>query len=135
MYCSLILLVYVFWMSHTSTLCVLTLGDECVSLSIYALLRQWNIFRNFHSKVFSCLIISSSFVIFKTQSLKVSVAGTEGDREFRFTTGCYVLFQPIPYWLYKLHGLNIVYKCEICGNYEYKGPKTFQRHFAVSMIV
>lgn len=24
--------------------------------------------------------------------------------------------KPIPYWLYKLHGLNINYPCEICGN-------------------
>ncbi|CAG0882889.1 unnamed protein product [Darwinula stevensoni] len=38
--------------------------------------------------------------------------------------------KPIPYWLYKLHGLNISYTCEICGNYVYKGPKAFQRHFA-----
>lgn len=38
--------------------------------------------------------------------------------------------KPIPYWLYKLHGLNISYHCEICGNYTYKGPKAFQRHFA-----
>lgn len=38
--------------------------------------------------------------------------------------------KPIPYWLYKLHGLNISYSCEICGNYTYKGPKAFQRHFA-----
>lgn len=38
--------------------------------------------------------------------------------------------KPIPYWLYKLHGLNISYKCEICGNFVYKGPKAFQRHFA-----
>ena len=28
--------------------------------------------------------------------------------------------KPIPYWLYKLHGLNISYKCEICANYTYK---------------
>merc|ERR1711893_348363 len=28
--------------------------------------------------------------------------------------------KPIPYWLYKLHGLNISYNCEICGNYTYK---------------
>ncbi len=42
------------------------------------------------------------------------------------------LCQPIPYWLYKLHGLNISYTCEICGNYTYRGPKAFQRHFAVS---
>lgn len=23
--------------------------------------------------------------------------------------------KPIPYWLYKLHGLNMEFKCEICG--------------------
>ncbi|WAR08983.1 SF3A3-like protein [Mya arenaria] len=38
--------------------------------------------------------------------------------------------KPIPYWLYKLHGLNISYQCEICCNVIYKGPKAFQRHFA-----
>lgn len=38
--------------------------------------------------------------------------------------------KPIPYWLYKLHGLNLTFSCEICGNATYKGPKTFQRHFA-----
>ena len=38
--------------------------------------------------------------------------------------------KPIPYWLYKLHGLNITYTCEICGNATYKGPKAFQLHFA-----
>lgn len=38
--------------------------------------------------------------------------------------------KPIPYWLYKLHGLNIKYDCEICGNYSYRGPKAFQRHFS-----
>ncbi|KAK6187943.1 hypothetical protein SNE40_005860 [Patella caerulea] len=38
--------------------------------------------------------------------------------------------KPIPYWLYKLHGLNLSYSCEICGNFTYRGPKAFQRHFA-----
>lgn len=42
--------------------------------------------------------------------------------------------KPIPYWLYKLHGLNISYPCEICGNQVYKGPKAFQRHFNVSNV-
>lgn len=37
--------------------------------------------------------------------------------------------KPIPYWLYKLHGLNVAYSCEICGNEVYKGPKSFQLHF------
>ncbi|VDL99249.1 unnamed protein product [Schistocephalus solidus] len=38
--------------------------------------------------------------------------------------------KPIPYWLYKLHGLNMYYSCEICGNATYRGPKAFQRHFS-----
>jgi len=42
--------------------------------------------------------------------------------------------KPIPYWLYKLHGLNINYNCEICGNQTYRGPKAFQRHFSVSAL-
>ncbi|KAM7268350.1 hypothetical protein ACFE04_010516 [Oxalis oulophora] len=62
--------------------------------------------------------------------------------------------KPIPYWLYKLHGLGQVYssyaygshcpvwimlgieylycpefKCEICGNYSYWGRRAFERHF------
>jgi len=37
--------------------------------------------------------------------------------------------KPIPYWLYKLHGLNIEYKCQICGDYSYWGPRNFERHF------
>ncbi|XXQ36457.1 Matrin-type domain-containing protein [Plasmodiophora brassicae] len=37
--------------------------------------------------------------------------------------------KPIPYWLYKLHGLNIEYRCEICGDYAYMGPRNFERHF------
>jgi len=38
--------------------------------------------------------------------------------------------KPIPYWLYKLHGLNIAYECEICGNHKYRGLKVYQKHFA-----
>jgi hypothetical protein len=37
--------------------------------------------------------------------------------------------KPIPYWLYKLHGLGIEYKCEICGNFSYWGRRAFERHF------
>ncbi|KAI8805888.1 hypothetical protein BJ742DRAFT_818551 [Cladochytrium replicatum] len=37
--------------------------------------------------------------------------------------------KPIPYWLYKLHGLGVEYPCEICGNYVYAGRKAFDRHF------
>ena len=39
--------------------------------------------------------------------------------------------KPIPYWLYKLHGLNLYFTCEICGNATYRGPLAFQRHFTV----
>ncbi|KAI5561850.1 hypothetical protein BDE02_15G014700 [Populus trichocarpa] len=37
--------------------------------------------------------------------------------------------KPIPYWLYKLHGLGQELKCEICGNYSYWGRRAFERHF------
>jgi len=37
--------------------------------------------------------------------------------------------KPIPYWLYKLHGLGVEYKCEICGNASYWGRKAYERHF------
>ncbi|KAH3766311.1 splicing factor SF3a60 [Pelomyxa schiedti] len=37
--------------------------------------------------------------------------------------------KPIPYWLYKLHGLGVEYKCEICGNTSYWGRRAYERHF------
>ncbi|KXZ48869.1 hypothetical protein GPECTOR_25g454 [Gonium pectorale] len=37
--------------------------------------------------------------------------------------------KPIPYWLYKLHGLNQEFKCEICGNYSYWGRRAYEKHF------
>jgi len=37
--------------------------------------------------------------------------------------------KPIPYWLYKLHGLGVEFKCEICGNHTYWGRRAFDRHF------
>lgn len=37
--------------------------------------------------------------------------------------------KPIPYWLYKLHGLGVEYKCEICGNQSYWGRRAFDKHF------
>lgn len=39
--------------------------------------------------------------------------------------------KPIPYWLYKLHGLGVSYTCEICGNYIYMGRRVFDKHFQV----
>lgn len=37
--------------------------------------------------------------------------------------------KPIPFWLYKLHGLGVEYTCEICSNFTYRGRKNFERHF------
>lgn len=37
--------------------------------------------------------------------------------------------KPIPFWLYKLHGLGVEYECEICSNFAYRGRKNFERHF------
>jgi len=57
--------------------------------------------------------------------------------------------KPIPYWLYKLHGLGVEYRCEICSDHVYMGRygdlpalvdsylwfnhnrKNFDRHFQV----
>ncbi len=43
--------------------------------------------------------------------------------------------KPIPYWLYKLHGLNHEFKCEICGDAVYRGPRAFERHFPAAQHV
>lgn len=37
--------------------------------------------------------------------------------------------KPIPYWMYKMHGLNHEYSCEICGNATYRGRRAFEKHF------
>jgi splicing factor 3A subunit 3 len=37
--------------------------------------------------------------------------------------------KPIPLWLYKLHGLGVEYKCEICGDHSYWGRRAYDRHF------
>ncbi|KAK2973584.1 hypothetical protein RJ640_023234 [Escallonia rubra] len=37
--------------------------------------------------------------------------------------------KPIPYWLYKLHGLGQEFKCEICGTHSYWGRRAYERHF------
>lgn len=64
--------------------------------------------------------------------------------------------KPIPYWLYKLHGLGVEYRCEICSDHVYMGRcaihlfqlfvcqqlmlsaiirKNFDRHFQVCSIL
>ncbi|EST07414.1 Splicing factor SF3a60 binding domain protein [Kalmanozyma brasiliensis GHG001] len=40
--------------------------------------------------------------------------------------------RPIPFWLYKLHGLRNEFKCEICSDAVYHGRKNFEKHFTES---
>lgn len=37
--------------------------------------------------------------------------------------------KPIPFWLYKLHGLGVEFPCEICGNFVYMGRRAYDKHF------
>lgn len=43
--------------------------------------------------------------------------------------------KPIPFWLYKLHGLGVEYPCEICGNYVYMGRRAFDKHFSEALHI
>ena len=38
--------------------------------------------------------------------------------------------KPIPYWQYKLFGLDKEFVCEICGNHTYFGRRAFDKHFS-----
>jgi splicing factor 3A subunit 3 len=40
--------------------------------------------------------------------------------------------KPIPYWVYKLHGLDKEFPCEICGNEVYRGRRQYEKHFMES---
>ncbi|ORY22495.1 hypothetical protein BCR39DRAFT_551420 [Naematelia encephala] len=40
--------------------------------------------------------------------------------------------KPIPFWLYKLHGLGVTFDCEICSDSTFQGRKAFDRHFQES---
>ncbi|KAG7869032.1 hypothetical protein KL918_001675 [Ogataea parapolymorpha] len=37
--------------------------------------------------------------------------------------------KPIPLWLWKLKGYDMVFTCEICGNVKFKGKEVFHSHF------
>ena len=37
--------------------------------------------------------------------------------------------KPIPFWLYRLHGLGVEFPCEICGNFVYMGRRAYDKHF------
>lgn len=54
--------------------------------------------------------------------LQEAAAAEESDEEDEFVYNPLKLplgwdGKPIPYWLYKLHGLNLEFKCEICGEW------------------
>lgn len=36
---------------------------------------------------------------------------------------------PMPFWLYKLQGLDVQYTCEICSNQQYQGRRAYEKHF------
>nr|GEW59913.1 splicing factor SF3a60 homolog [Tanacetum cinerariifolium] len=60
---------------------------------------------------------------------------SEGDNQkiynpLKFPIGCDG--KPIQHWLYKLHGLGHEFKCEICGNYTYRGRRAYEHHFKES---
>ena len=38
--------------------------------------------------------------------------------------------KPIPYWVYKLQGLNQWFACEVCGDYKYRGRREYTEHFS-----
>ena len=38
--------------------------------------------------------------------------------------------KPIPYWQFKLFGLDKEFTCEICGMYTYFGRRAFEKHFS-----
>jgi len=70
------------------------------------------------------------------EAVEEAAAGAEGDSEGEEEAVYNPLKlplgwdgKPIPYWLYKLHGLNQEFKCEICGNYSYWGRRAYEKHF------
>ena len=65
--------------------------------------------------MFDCAFVSAQIPIERKRTIDHYPVGWDG--------------KPIPYWLYKLHGLGVEYKCEICGDYSYWGRRAFERHF------
>lgn len=64
---------------------------------------------------------------------KEAEEGEEGDDEDRIYNPLKLPLawdgKPIPFWLYKLHGLGVEFPCEICGNFVYMGRRAFDKHF------
>ncbi|KAL9238643.1 hypothetical protein vseg_013039 [Gypsophila vaccaria] len=53
--------------------------------------------------------------------------GTEIYNPLKLPKGCDG--KPIPYWLYKLHGLDQNFECQICGDRTYSGRRDYENHF------
>ncbi|KKY14087.1 putative splicing factor 3a subunit 3 [Phaeomoniella chlamydospora] len=76
--------------------------------------------------------------LFAEDDAAVAAAGRESDDESDSEERIYNPLKlplawdgkPIPYWLYKLHGLGVEFSCEICGNFVYMGRRAFDKHFS-----
>eukprot|EP01063_Lacrimia_lanifica_P017593 TRINITY_DN24642_c0_g1_i1.p1 TRINITY_DN24642_c0_g1~~TRINITY_DN24642_c0_g1_i1.p1 ORF type:complete len:470 (+),score=183.55 TRINITY_DN24642_c0_g1_i1:66-1475(+) len=53
------------------------------------------------------------------------------EKEFKDKTQSFVGpdGEPMPYWLWRLHGLKRKFTCEICRGYQYVGMKAYDQHF------
>lgn len=51
------------------------------------------------------------------------LVGDHGSSESQLTCRLGWDGKPIPYWLYKLHGLGVTFSCEICAGASYQGRK------------
>lgn len=59
--------------------------------------------------------------------LAAEVSSDESDDESNLPIG--PDGKPVPFWLYKLQGLNHSYECEICGGALFQGRVMFNKHF------
>jgi len=69
---------------------------------------------------------------FKKQAEKVEEDEEDGDGDKIYNPLKLPLAwdgKPIPFWLYRLHGLGQEFPCEICGNFVYRGRRAFDKHF------
>ncbi|CAH1757622.1 15811_t:CDS:2 [Entrophospora sp. SA101] len=99
------------------------------------MLQQWimRLQKDFEENKKHALTERERRVIRKLESEEVNDIGSESEDEDKIYNPLKLPLgwdgKPIPYWLYKLHGLGIEYPCEICCNCVYMGRKAFDRHF------
>ncbi|GLT35153.1 hypothetical protein SLA2020_096310 [Shorea laevis] len=90
--------------------------------------------QDFESLIDIALMETKMMKLCELLSKEVTQVDTESDEEEQQIYNPLKLLmgwdgKPIPYWLYKLHGLGQEFKCEICGNYSCWGRRAFERHF------